>query len=126
MILSVGAAFGHNAKDQRAASITRHPDNLALVRELGFDGGSKMKYINKCFWPVTLLGFIFAFMWVWYPQIMLYIANVLENMNAGLMKTIGIIFYNNFIKIDKIVFCPIVFTVTYILQQRVVECIKGD
>lgn len=85
-----------------------------------------MKYINKCFWPVTLLGFIFAFMWVWYPQIMLYIANVLENMNAGLMKTIGIIFYNNFIKIDKIVFCPIVFTVTYILQQRVVECIKGD
>lgn len=85
-----------------------------------------MKYIKKCFWPAILLSFIFAFMWVWYAPIMLYIANVLENMNTGLMKTFGIIFYNIFIKIDKIVFSPIVFAVTYILQQKVVECIKGD
>jgi hypothetical protein len=85
-----------------------------------------MKYIKACFWPVLLLSIAFIFTWVSENDpLMLHIASTLKNMDAGIIKTCGLVFYVILMIFNKYIFSVITFVGLTILAFRVNKCVKS-
>jgi hypothetical protein len=85
-----------------------------------------MKYIKACFWPVTLVFIAFIFTWVSENEpLMLRIASIIKAMDAGLIKSCGIVFYVTLMIFNKYTFGVFTFCVLTILTVRVDKCVKS-
>lgn len=85
-----------------------------------------MKYIKACYWPVTLLAITFIFTLVSENEpLMLHIASILKNMDAGIIKTCGFVFYVILMIFNKYIFSVNTFVVFTVITIRVDQCVKS-
>ena len=86
-----------------------------------------MKYIKQCLWPVTLLSVAFIFTLASSNDpLMLHIASILKNLDVGIIKTCGIIFYVILMVFNKYIFSLIFFIVLSIIAIRVHKCVTTE